>query len=369
MSVDGSAGESSSSLLDLGAVTADDVAAVEDAAGRLLGTSMDVVLLQAEAVVMLEAVAKSLARPGLRALNVVSGPYGAIFGRWLAGAGAEIHTLVVPYDRVVSEAEVSHALADRHFDLVAVVHAEAATGGVNPLDEIADRVRAHGALLVVDAVASVGGHPVAPDGWDADVVVIGGQKALAGPAGVSIASISPRAWSVMEQNPAAPKESVLSLLDLRDGWLRPGRTGIPGTPSSLETAALGQALDRVAREGLDLVIGRHRAAAAASRVGLRELGLRPWIADDGQAATVVTTLAAPAGNPGSFVAAARAAGSHILGIAPGSLAGTTLRINHTGRAASLEAVCIELAALATCLGKPPGTALAAARLTWAAAGN
>ena len=352
-------------LLDLPLIGAADIRSAESAVAGLLATTLDVLLIQAEATVALEATAANLGRPGIRALNVTTGPYGALFGRWLARAGAEVVDLAVPFSRTVHPGEVRHALASRSFDLVAVVHAEAATGGANPLAEIAAMAAAHGALLVVDAVASVGAHPVEPDDWPADVVVVGAQKALAGPAGVSALAISPRAWTAMQHNPGAPRESILSLLDLRDGWLDAGRAALLGTPSSLETTAFNQALSRVAAEGLEKVITRHRSAAAATRAGIRELGLRPWISDDRAAAAVVTTFATPVGRPGSaFVAAARTAGARLLTSAPGSLADTTLRINHTGRAATLGLVAEEITALAEALGTQPRAARAAAELAW-----
>ena len=338
-------------LLDLGVVDAAELAATEDAVASLLDTTADVLLVQAEAIVALEATAKGLAQPGMRALNVVTGPYGALFGRWLAGAGADVSSLEIPYHRTVSVDEVSDRLNAGRFDLVAVVHAEAATGGANPIDQIAPVVHRHGALLVVDAVASVGAHPVEPDRWPADVVVIGGQKALAGPAGVSALSISERAWKAMADNPFAPRESILSLLDLRDGWLRTGRRTVLGTPSSLESRALGQAAARVLDDGLPAVIGRHTAAARATRAGLRALDLQPWIEEDGAAAHVVTTIAAPASvSVADLVTAARSHGSVLLGPAPGSLSESTLRINHTGRAARLDLVLVELVALGRALG-------------------
>ncbi|SDP44888.1 aspartate aminotransferase [Nakamurella panacisegetis] len=353
------------SLLDLEVVGPSGVVAAEAALANLLGTTHDVLLVQAEAIVALEATAKGLGRPGVRALNVVTGPYGALFGRWLAATGAAVTTLEVPFHRAVTAADVAAVLASDRFDLVALVHAEAATGSANPLDEIAPLVVANGALLVVDAVASIGGHPVTPDEWGADVVVIGAQKALAGPAGVSALSISPRAWAAMAGNPGAPRESILSLLDLRDGWLRSDRAALLGTPSSLETTALNQALARVEQEGLGSVISRHRAAAAASRAGLRQLGLTPWIADDHAAATVVTTFAGT-GSIADLVTAARAAGARFVTAAPGVLASTTGRINHTGRAADLDTVLDELRALGDTLGRPTDPVTEAARRTWAA---
>ena len=352
-------------LLDRPVVGAADIGAAEDGLAALLGYAGDVVLVQAEAIVALEATARSLGRPGLAALNVTTGPYGALFGRWLAASGTEVTDLAVPFSRTVTAADVRQVLGSAHFDLVAVVHAEAATGGANPMAEIAALVADHGALLVVDAVASVGAHPVDPTGWSADVVAVGPQKALAGPAGVSALTISSRAWDAMRRNPAAPRESILSLLDLKDGWLAGGRTAVPGTPSSLETAALNQALARVQQEGLDAVITRHRAAAAATRAGLRALGLAPWIADDGAAAGVVTTLAA---FDSRLLPAARAAGARLLTAAPGSLATTTLRVNHTGRAAQLPVVLHEIRSLATALGQSDAAAVTAAERAWHAAG-
>lgn len=261
--------------------------------------------------------------------------------------------------------ELSDGLAAEHFDLVAIVHAEAATGSANPLDDLAPLVRAHGALLVVDAVASIGAHRVAPSAWPADVVVVGAQKALAGPAGVSALSISERPWQLIQENPAAPRESILSLLDLRDGWLRTGRSAIAGTPASLETAALRQALARVQAEGLAGVINRHRAAAAATRAGVRELGLAPWITDDRGVATVVTTVSSPAGvSAAALITGAKAAGSRITGATPGSVATTTFRVNHTGRAANLEPVLMELLALAAALGRTASAAVEAASAVW-----
>ena len=66
---------------------------------------------------------------------------------------------------------------------------------------------------MVDAVASVGAEPLLPDAWGVDLCVIGAQKAMGGPAGVSMVSVSPRAWERMASNPQAPRRSYLSLLD------------------------------------------------------------------------------------------------------------------------------------------------------------
>jgi aspartate aminotransferase-like enzyme len=90
-----------------------------------------------------------------------------------------VRHITTPFDAVVRPRDVSAALAEQPVDVVSIVHAESVTGGVNPLEQVASLVSVTGALLVIDAVASVGSHPVTPDASNADLVVVGPQKALA----------------------------------------------------------------------------------------------------------------------------------------------------------------------------------------------
>ena len=230
-----------SALLDVPPYPADRYGPLADRIKAVLATRNDVVFVQAEAILALEAAATSLGRPGLKALNVVTSPYGGYFGRWLQRAGAEVITVEAEAGRPIVVDAVEAALA-AHPDvgLVAVVHAETSSGILNPLPQIAALARARNALLVVDAVASVGGHPLDVDGLGIDVCVIGAQKALAGPAGLSMLSVSARAWAAMQPQPAP---SSLSLLDLKASWLDTGRGVLPGMPSALEFWALDAALD------------------------------------------------------------------------------------------------------------------------------
>ena len=101
-------------------------------------------------------------------------------------------------------------------DVVSLVHAEAATGVVNDLAAIAQMAKSIGALVVVDAVASVGAEPLDMDAWGLDLVVLSAQKALAGPSGASIVVTSPGAWEALGRHPSPWRRSVLSLLDWRD---------------------------------------------------------------------------------------------------------------------------------------------------------
>ena len=349
-------------LPDAPAFPAAGYALLADGIARLLGTSNDVLLIQGEAVVALEATAASLGRPGLRALNVVTSMYGRWFGAWLRRAGAEVLDLAAPAGLPFAVDALAEALGGKPFDLVALVHAESAYGILNPLENAAAMARAHGALLLVDAVASVGGHALDVDALGIDVAVIGPQKALGGQAGVSALSVSPAAWDRMAPPGEAP--SILSLADQRALWLETGRGGLPGTPSALEFHALAQTLARVEAEGLALIQARHRRAAAAARAGAKVLTGRAWVVEE-NASNLVTAAALPDGLDAGRVLAAAAPG-HALSAGVGPSGERLIRLNHTGPRARLDAVLNDLATMARALsavGEKPdiGETLAAAK--------
>ncbi len=335
-------------LLDAPAYPAEGYARLADRLAALLATRNDVLLVQSEAIVALEAAATSLARPGLAALNIVTSPYGAWFGTWLRRGGATVTDLVAAPGQPIAAAAVEAALAAGRADVVALVHAESATGILNPLEAIAGLTRAAGALLVVDAVASFGGHALAVDALGADIVVVGPQKALGGGAGVSALAVSPRAWAQIEA-PGAASLSTLALGELRANWLATGRGALPGMPSAIEFHTLEATLDRVEAEGLAALVARHARAAAASRAGVAALGLAPWVAAQ-HASNLVTAARLPDGIDraalldglapfGTAVAAAIGPGSERL-----------VRLNHTGPRARFDVVLADIVGLGTALG-------------------
>jgi aspartate aminotransferase-like enzyme len=326
---------------------ADRYAPLADRLQHLLQTSNDVVFVQAEAIVALEAAAASLGG-GARALNIVTSPYGDYFGGWLRRAGAEVHDLAAEPGRPIAiEAVASSLDATPRIDLIAMVHAESANGALNPLSGIARLAKERNALLVVDAVASFGGHPFPVDGLGIDVAVIGPQKALAGSSGLSVASVSPRAWERMAPNdPRAP--STLSLRDIRRLWLDRGRGALPGMPPPLEFWSLEAAVDAAESEGLERMIARHRQAARATRAALRALGTAPWIDDENAASALVTTVPVP---PGIAIADVVREASQLgaaIGPAVGAIADRVVRLDHTGARAA-QAVHGNVMALASVL--------------------
>ncbi|MHC0431299.1 pyridoxal-phosphate-dependent aminotransferase family protein, partial [Streptomyces sp. O3] len=258
-------------LLNLPPLTAAHFAAIERRVARLLHTEQDVVIMQGEALLPLEACIRSGARPGSTALNVVTGPYGQTFGDWLRDCGAQVVDLTVPFHTAVTAEQIERALTEHpEIDFVSLVHAEAATGNTNPVAEIGKAVRAHGALFMVDAVASVAAEPLLVDAWGVDLCVIGAQKAMGGPAGVSAVSVSDRAWQRFADNPRAPRRSYLSLLDWKERWIDGGRRALPHAPAQLEMLALDACLERIeSAGGPAAVAARHARARINNRRGRR----------------------------------------------------------------------------------------------------
>ncbi|MFF0746107.1 aminotransferase class V-fold PLP-dependent enzyme [Streptomyces sp. NPDC004111] len=363
-------------LLDLPPVTAAHFARIEQKVAALLGTEQDVVIMQGEALLPLEACIRAGAPRGSHALNIVTGPYGQTFGNWLRDCGATVTDLAVPFHTAVTAAQVAEALAAHpETDFVSLVHAEAATGNTNPVAEIGEVVRAHGALFYLDAVASVGAEPVRTDEWGVDMCVIGAQKAMGGPAGVSAVAVSARAWERFAANPDAPRASYLSLLDWKARWIDGGRKALMFAPAQLEMLALDACLDRIEDEGADAVMARHARAAAATRAGALALGggIEPFVHEAKEAAPVATTLRVTGGTDASeVVAKALALDPSVPLIAGGgALAQEMIRVNHYGQDATAEAVAASLAALGgalTALGQDADTASAqkAVAETWSA---
>ena len=360
-----------SPMLDPPQIAPARLARLEEAVASLLETGHDVVLPQAEAVLALEAAARGLGRPGLTALNLDTRPYGVAIGRWLGEAGATVVGLEVEPRKSVQPEAVERALRQHpEISVLSLVHVEAATGIFNDAAAIAELARDHGAMLMIDVVASFGAHEVRLRDWNAAVSVVGPQKALAGPAGISIAAVSESAWEAMSDNPGAPRGSLLSLLDWKQHWIDTDKSAIPGTPSPLEIIALEAALERVSTEGLENVRRRHRASAAASRMGAQALGLETF-AVDAEAAVVATTLLAPEGiDARHLVERAHSVRRVALSSGFGELASTVIRIDHTGQRARLGVVLEALEALGIALEGSAGPnaslpdALDAAERAW-----
>jgi pyridoxamine---pyruvate transaminase len=317
--------------------------ATERKLARVFQTENDVLLMQGEAVLGLEAAARGLVQPGTKVLNLVQGIFGKGMGYWLKSVGAELHELEVPYNDAVDPADVERYL-DEHagIELVTVVHSETPSGTLCDVSAIGPIARARGALTLVDCVSSLGGIPFETDAWQLDVCVAGAQKCLGGPPGMSLMTVSEGAWERIRANPAAPRASFLSMLDWKEQWIDGDK--FPFTPSVSELYGVEASVDELLEEGIEASIERHERAATACRAGVRTMGLELWPRSDEIAAACVTAIAVPEGLTDVQVRAHCRERYGVM-ISGGQGAGNLVRIGHMGTSARGLHPVVGLAAL------------------------
>ena len=306
-------------------------------------TDNDVLLMQGEAVLGLEAAARGLVMPGTHVLNLVSGIFGKGMGYWLKDFGAELHELDVPYNDSVDPADVERYLGEHpEIDLLTVVHSETPSGTLHDLSAIGPIAHAHGVMTIVDCVSSIGGIEFRTDDWQVDIAVAAAQKCLGGPPGITLMSVNDAAWERMRANPSAPRASFLSMLDWKEQWIDGDK--FPFTPSVVDMHGVEACCDELLEEGLDVSIARHSLAAQACRAGVRAMGLELWPRSEEVTADCVTAIAVPDGLTDVQVRGHCRERYGVM-ISGGQGAGNLVRIGHMGPTASSMYPVAGLAAL------------------------
>jgi alanine-glyoxylate transaminase / serine-glyoxylate transaminase / serine-pyruvate transaminase len=217
----------------------------------------------------MEAMVANLVDEGTRVLLLTSGYFGDRLADICRRYGATITHVSADWGRAIDPAAVKSALrgsGTKGIDIVACVHAETSTGVLNPVEDIAALAKEHGALMLVDAVTSLGGHPLDADGWGLDAVYSCTQKCIGAPSGMA-----PIMWSKKAQAKKVPCRSFyLDLAMLEDYWVK---RKYHHTLSSTMIYALHEALDAIDEEGLDVRWERHRRNHHALVRGVEAIGL------------------------------------------------------------------------------------------------
>ena len=326
---------------------------------RILSTKEAPVIIPSEAILGIEAIAAGVAAPGRTILNIVTGPYGSLFGKWLRRGGAAVAEVVTSFDEVATVGKVAQAIEQYKPCALSFVQAEAITGGTNPTEKILDLARRAGLVTIVDSVSAIGAEPVLMDSWAIDFVAVGPQKALAGPNGIGAVGISERGWKFLEENEYAPRHSILSLLDYKNTDDGKEVYKVPDNIPVLEARACIEALKEVEEEGLSHVNFRHRLASASAIAGMKALGIAPWQKDQSGYSPLNTTIRIP---EKYHISEEQLSG--IVGSGDGELKDHLLRINHYGAHASQESVEEAIITIAKLFDKESDQALRAVRNIW-----
>jgi pyridoxamine--pyruvate transaminase len=314
-----------------------------DLLAKVYQTAYDVVIMQAEAILGLEAAAASLFQPGDKVLNLVSGVFGKGYEDWIRAYGAEPVEIAVPYNEAIDPEDVRRVLTTvPGIKYLSVVHSETPSGTVNPVRDICRIAREFGVITIVDTVSGLGSEVLSPEDWGIDVAVAGPQKCLGGPPGLSLMTVSPAAWAAMEANNRPLRGSFMSILDWKTSWLEQRR--FPYTPSVSEIYALHSVLTETLAEGIEHVVGRHQAAAFATRRGIEALGLALWPAREQIAASCCTAVALPEGVQDAALRSAMRDRYGVM-ISPGfgELSGKLVRLGHMASAAHPTVVGLQMA--------------------------
>ncbi|MGC4190385.1 MAG: alanine--glyoxylate aminotransferase family protein [Thermomicrobiales bacterium] len=308
-------------------------------------TNHDTVIMQAEAVLGLEAAAASLIVPGDKVLNLVSGVFGKGFEGWIRAYGGEVVELAVPYNEAIDPEDVRRVLQTQpDIKYLSVVHSETPSGTVNPVKEIGAIAHEFGVLTIVDTVSGWLSEDVSPEEWGIDIAVAGPQKCLGSTAGLSLMTVSPAAWTAMERREKPLRGTFLSLLDWKTTWIEQQR--FPYTPSVYEIYALQAALQQVEAEGVANVVARHQATARATRAAVRALGLDLWPAREEIASPCCTAVVAAAGiSDADLRAAMRNRYGVMISGGYGSIAGKLFRLGHMGPSAHPTAAIAQIGVL------------------------
>jgi aspartate aminotransferase-like enzyme len=231
----------------------------------LFGTRGDVAVLSGSGTAGLEAAVTGLVRKEDTVLNLVNGKFSERFHD-LCRVFATPTALRFDWGTAVNPAKVSAALDGGSFRAVTLCWNETSTGLTNPIESIAKAVKEHDALLIVDGITAVGGLENRMEAWGIDALVMGSQKCLAAPPGLSAVALSKAASESLRSD----RSFYTNLKAHVDGLAKQDTPFTPAVPLFL---AFLEALRMVKEEGLENRVARTSRLAVAARAGVEALGL------------------------------------------------------------------------------------------------
>lgn len=291
-------------------------------------TAHDVLILTASGTGGLEAAIANTLSPGDRVLAASVGAFGDRFAEIAAAYGVDVDRLEFPWGEPAEPARVADRLrAGGLYVAVLLTHNETSTGITNDLEALSTVVRqAPGEpLMLVDAISSLGAIDLPTDRWGCDVVVTGSQKAWMVPPGLTMASVSPKAWEAFRRA-RLPRY----YFDFGRAKRSLEKKQTPFTPAVSLFYALKAGLELLAAEGRQAVIARHQRVGERLRAGIRGMGLQLF-ARESHASNTVTAVRNPAGVEGSALRRTlRERHGVVVAGGQGPIADQVFRVGHLG---------------------------------------
>lgn len=306
----------------------------------------------------MEAAVANTVAGGSRGVVIVTGYFGDRLAQMFERYGAAVRRIDVEWGRAADPQRLRDELRREGADVVGIVHAETSTGVRNPVRELAAIAREAGALTIVDAVTSLGGHDVDVSGWGVDVAYSCSQKCIGAPSGMSPIAVSGAARARL----VPCRSFYLDLKLLEDYWVS---RKYHHTLSTSLIYALREALLMVEEEGLEARWARHQRHHQALAAGIEAMGMS-LLPPPGERLWTLNAVRVPEGVDEAKVRTTLLRTFNVeVGAGLGPLAGKIWRVGLMGASSTPQTVLQFLAVFEAALAvhayvTPPGAGVAAA---------
>ena len=270
----------------------------------------------------------NLFSPGEHVVAITIGHFGNRFAQIAERYGLQVSRIACPWGEAADPAIVEdrlHELAP--YRGVLLTHNETSTGVTNDIKMLSAHIRRQNpdALIVVDAVSSLGCIPLEMDAWEIDVTFTASQKGLMCPPGLMMLAAGPRAWEANAQ--ACLPRFYFDWASARESLERGQH---PVTPPVSLFYTLDLALELLLAEGMEAAFARHRHLGEYVRRHLRAIGLL-LLADTVHASNTVTAVRVPDGiDAKMLVHTLHERDQVVLAGGQEHLSGKIVRIGHMG---------------------------------------
>ncbi|HKM90069.1 MAG TPA: alanine--glyoxylate aminotransferase family protein [Candidatus Acidoferrales bacterium] len=207
--------------------------------------------------------------------------------------GAKIHRVEAPYGKTVDPEDVRRAGRGRKIKFVGLAHGETSSGVLQDIDDFRKVADELGAILAVDAVATLGGVPLHIDRQRIDICFSGSQKTLSAPPGMAPITLNARVEEIVRSRKTPVQSWYFDFVPIMSYWGKE-RTYHHTPPVSL-IFALREALRLALEEGLEARWERHRQNQHALNAGIEAMGLELFVKNPADRLPTVTAVVVPAG--------------------------------------------------------------------------
>ena len=291
-------------------------------------TENDLFILSSSGTGAMEMAVSNVVSPGDKVIIGTAGKFGERWVDLCERYSAKVIKVEREYGDFYTAEMIEEALTENP-DAVAVFTtlSETSTGTVMDIEAISKVVKAHGKLMIVDAISGLVAQPMKTDDWNLDIVVSGSQKGFMLPPGLGLISISPEAWKKIEVS-----NSPRFYFDARAYRKDPA----PWTPAVNLIYQQCEAVRLLKEEGMENIWDRHRIMADATRAAMKAIGLDFFSKCGGN---VLTSVKVPEGiDGGKIVSIMRDEYGVTIAGGQGSMKGKIFRIAHLGYMSEFDVV-------------------------------